>query len=80
MWGDAERVSDGHVTAEHSDLYVEASSSVMQQFSEAAAPGRWLVDLVPIRKPKLLYLSRLFLDYLQSNMFPSGFPERSFTN
>lgn len=52
VWGDAERVSDGHITADHSDPYVEASSSVMQQFSEAAAPGRWLVDLVPIRKPK----------------------------
>jgi hypothetical protein len=43
-------VSDGHITSDHSDPYIEASSTVMQQFSEAAAPGRWLVDLVPIRK------------------------------
>ncbi|KAJ7142156.1 cytochrome P450 [Mycena crocata] len=43
-------INYGHSASDHNDPYIEASSGVMQRFSEAAAPGRWLVDLIPFLK------------------------------
>ncbi|KAJ7234414.1 cytochrome P450 [Mycena rebaudengoi] len=40
----------GHSVSDHNDHYIETLSGVMQRFSEAAAPGRWLVDLIPTLK------------------------------
>jgi hypothetical protein len=39
---------DGYVVKDHNDPHIKSSSRVMKEFSEAAAPGRWLVDLIPI--------------------------------
>ncbi|KAF5387480.1 hypothetical protein D9757_007797 [Collybiopsis confluens] len=40
----------GHIASDAHDPYIEASSRVMQKFSEAAKPGKWLVDLIPLLK------------------------------
>ncbi|KAJ7756417.1 cytochrome P450 [Mycena maculata] len=43
-------ITYGHNVDDYNDPYIEASSGVMQRFSVAAAPGRWLVDLIPALK------------------------------
>ncbi|KAJ7154766.1 cytochrome P450 [Mycena filopes] len=43
-------ITYGHIVSDENDPYVEASTGVMTQFSEAGATGRWLVDLIPALK------------------------------
>lgn len=62
-------VIDGYITDEHDDPYIKSSSMVLDQFAEAAAPGKWLVDLIPIRK--LIWLLVVHLSYIYNSHIPS---------
>jgi hypothetical protein len=42
------RINYGYKTLAESDPYLDCMEKVMAAFSEAARPGAWLVDIMPL--------------------------------
>ena len=43
------RVAYGHYVRDEDDPFLVAGLAAIKNFSEASAPGRWLVDFIPQR-------------------------------
>ena len=47
-------ISHGYPVKEHDDPIVDTVEAATKQFSECCKPGAFMVDVVPLRKPRFL--------------------------